>query len=528
MAGPWEEYQTAPRAAGPWDAYAPPKAAAPAAPPPRIDTAEGMSGGEKFLVGTGAALARAGEGVLGLAGNVIPAAARKAAEMKSEREAYEAHKGDLGWRAGAGELVGNLAAYAPAALASGGAVPAMLASGALGAAYTPGGLGERAQGAALDAAGAGAGHLLTRSLGRLANPIGEKTADVLALEARGVQPTFGQAMGSKGGALGKAIERVEEAGQSTPLGGSAIRNRRTEALGQFQQAAREGALPPGASTQAAESTDALRTAYQNAYNGTLSAVPMPKEVLKWSPAAEVKALSLGLPITQDQRLAAQTFVRDVQRKHLQAAGKAPTAETAHSIQSEIRRAAAQFGSSQNPGERYYGELLADVAENFGQTWRGALAPDVAEAVQNIDRAYASYVPVRHAAKTNAVSRNPDEITPNVLLRALRTTDRTPNKSTFVAGNRPQQSFARAAEDVLTSAVPDSGTTERALTLAALAGAVPTGGLSLAPSAVAGLYGSRMGQNYLMGRYSQQQALADLLRAQAGRAGYLGATIPNAD
>lgn len=487
---------------------------------PAIDPAEGMTPLQRGLVGVGSAFARAGEGLYGLLGG-------DTSQMQADREVYEQNREALGTAGKVGEAVGGIATTAPAAAVSGGVLPAMAATGALTAATTPGNAQARLKAGAVDAGFAGGAGVLAKSLGRLANPIGQKTDDVLALEAKGIKPTFGQAAGAKGGVLGRSVARAEEAAQSTPFGGSAIRARRAEALEQFQRATREGVLPPGAAPGAANSLDDVRTAYNTAYSSALNSAPLPKEARLWSPNVEIPKITAGTPISTTQRADLKQFVREVQKKHLEAGGKTATAETAHAIQSEIRRAAAKFGSSADPAQRAYGEALGDVAESFGKTWRAGLNdPDLVKHIRAIDRQYAAYVPVRHAAKTNAVSRAPDEYTPNVLLRALRTTDRTPNKSSFIAGTRPQQELATQAETVLTSKLPDSGTAERLGTALGVPLAIASGGTSLLPSAMAAVYGNRAVQDYLMGRASPvlQRSMEQWLRQHAGTAALSAAAL----
>lgn len=508
-----------------------PAPAAPQAPAAPVEPTWGDRGREA-LQGAVAGFDKAALGVKGM----LPQPIQRAGDWVDEKLGMRkltpqtAVQAPDTWAGTLGSIGTDVALQAPLAALAGPTLGAQVAlGGATQAALTPGDLAQRGKAAAGGAAGAAAGYGLSKALGRLAKPIGDKTAEVMALEAKGIDPTFGQGMGSKGG-LGKAVNRAEEAAMSAPGVGAPLRNTRQAALDKFSTVVREGALPPGVDKTAARTTDSLRTAFNESYDDVLKGVPVNNDMVKWSPNTAVPKVTATLPITSTQRADAKMLVREIQKKYLQAIpkGGAPDANVAHAIQSEIRANAAKMGSSSVASERNMGEALAAIAEDFGNTWRKGVSPKALKAIQEVDKAYASYVPVRHAAKTNAVSRGVDDFTPNVLLRALRTTDRTPNKSTFLAGNRPQQALAQAAENVLGNKVPDSGTSERIFTTMGLGGAAALGQL---PAALAGggalaAYGTKPVQDYLMGRLgtgATQEALLQALRrfAPYGAAGGAG-------
>lgn len=106
MAGPWEKYQqTAPSAAGPWTQYAQKSA------PISADPTEGMSGLDKFRAGMGKAFYDLGRG----AGQMVGLVSR---DDVAESRRLDAPLMDTG--AGvAGNITGNVAAFAPTALIPG-------------------------------------------------------------------------------------------------------------------------------------------------------------------------------------------------------------------------------------------------------------------------------------------------------------------------------------------------------------------------------------------------------------------------
>lgn len=109
-----------------------------AAPEPAMDPTEGMSTGEKFLAGTGKAVADIGRGVGQLARNVMPDRAADAIGLPNQADIDEAKRLDaplMATTAGtAGNVTGNIAAAIPTAFIPG-------AQGLSGAAITGGVLG---------------------------------------------------------------------------------------------------------------------------------------------------------------------------------------------------------------------------------------------------------------------------------------------------------------------------------------------------------------------------------------------------
>jgi hypothetical protein len=516
MANPWEEYQQA-ASPGPWVEYDQRKPAA-----QRVNTADGMGAGEKLLVGIGSSMNKAYEG---LTDPFVGEQTRSS--RKADRDLYAKNKGDLGGWGTAGEVAGDIASYAPLALVPGGLPAQMGAAAAASGAMTPGSPQERAQAAAMGAGGAGVGNVLTRTLGRVFKPIGEKAADTVAQEARGILPTFGQGMAAKEGGVGRAIGRAEEGAMSVPMASGPLRNTRRGVQDQWQQAVRNEAAAPG--RQGVESVDALRKGYNDAYTSTLDSVPLPYASVQYAP--DLRQLSQGLPVTQAQRDTVAKVFDEIRLKHMQnpTPGVQVTAAGAHGAESDMKALARRYSSSQDPAQQDLGRLFGNVADEYGQAWRAALPSDVRTEIAAIDRAYPGFVAVRTAAKnaaTAASEGDPNKFSPAVLARAARTTDRTPNKTTYIAGDAPMQEMARLGQG-LQGKVPDSGTTERMLGGGALLGA---GALGHLPAALAGggalaAYGTRPVQNYFMGRASPaaQQAMLDALRRAAPYGAAVGAS-----
>jgi hypothetical protein len=483
----------------------------------------GMTGSEKFLVGMGSSADKALRGIKGLVG-------MDTSQGKEDAERYQKNR-PKGWQTTVGEIAGDAMSYAPLAPLAGAGLGAQVALGAGSSmALTPGDIQERAKAGVMGAGGAYAGHHLTRALGRLA-------------QAAGIKPTFGQAMAQKDTTLGRSIGRLEEAAQSTPVAGGPLRRTREGVMDQWRAATREAASPPG---MPARSVDEVGDTVSAAYNRVLENTPLPPAARSWSSVDGLAAARAPgrrtLPVSNAQRADAAEFIDEVVMNHTAAAGTAGQARaaTAHAIESDLKTAAAGFRASGDPAQRNYGELLERAARDYADTWRRGLAPDVADQISALDRRYPSLLAIKDAARkvgSSVSDGDPNRYTPAVLNRAARTMDRSGGKGNYIRGEAPQQELARIGQ-TLQGKVPDSGTTERALSVGGLGGAGAVGGAiagGTIPAAAVGSvaaalalagYGTKQVQDFMMGRLAPhaQQAMLDALRRAAPFGAAAGAGV----
>jgi hypothetical protein len=482
------------------------------------DPTTGMPWYEKALVGAGAATARAGEGVLGLldkAGLIDNEKRAELEQMKSDRELYQKyHPG--GW-ATAGEVGADIAMSA-LPVAKGGKLLTKTLGGLGRAAPLVGDIAANMGYAALTApenrgeaalwggGGAAAGRAIPAVAGRVFRPTTPGPEAQRLIEA-GVQPTFGQVLAEKGGAIPRAFARAEESATSVPIFGAPLRRARERAMGQFQQATREAALPPGAEKAAAGSIDQLSEAFGNAYDDVVRGA-------KFQPGANpfnfnADDLTEALYGAAQGRALTNTHVekaRSAVQTIFEAAETTRTPAAAHKVERQLKNLAFKYKGSPDPEMREYGELLHDVASAWKESWRRALPPDKASLLAYIDAQFSKFVPVRRAGATGNLVE-PEAYTPKVLLRSVRAGDKTPNKSNFLRGDLPQQELATAADKVLGNKVPDSGTSERLLTGAGVGGAgMLIAGLpgTIKSGAALALYGTPWVQRYLTGQTGVQK------------------------
>jgi hypothetical protein len=386
---------------------------------------------------------------------------------------------------------------------------------------------EKFQQAALGGAGGAVGSVLTKTLGRIAKPIGDKAPETEALEALGVSPTFGQGMAAKGHVLGKALNIAEEGAGSVPFASAPLRARREGGLEQWRAAARQAAAPEG-TTMPTGTMDEVRLAWNKGYGDQLAGVPLPYSSVTYRP--DMRKLTGGLGLGQDDiRTVKQTF-EDLRLNALQnpVPGVQPGAQAAQMVESDLKGIAAGYKSSSEYSQRQIGEAYERLAREYGDSWRNALPANTRSEIAKLDARYPGYVAARQAAKTvgaAASGGDPSRFTPSGLWRASRTADRSFAKRRHVAGEAPLQDLATLGMS-LEGRLPDSGTATRAMVGTLIGGGSLLGGLTPAAAAGGGLlalYGTRQFQDYLMGRMGpqlQQQAL-EIARRMSTPAGVAG-------
>lgn len=493
---------------------------------------ENRTAGEKFMVGAKSTFDRTALGIKGLLPQVVQDAGDaidRALGSGGLTPETAVKKPDGGWGT-AGAIGADIALGAAPVARLAGALPRamkvfgraaplaadVVANAGYAAATNP---EDRGTSAAFGAGGAVAGRVLTRAMARLARPAGELGAEAKTLVDAGIKPTFGQVMGG-------GVKRAEDAATNIPVIGGLITKRRQEAQTAFQQATRAAALPPGATREAVQSVDQLGKAFNEAYEGVLQSTPFPKEAAAFDHLATVTRLADEHAVTAGQVAQAERIVNNAFKANT--GGSELTAAPAHRIESILKSKAAHYKSSSDASQRDLGNLLHDVANDWGHTWRGALPDEARQAVGAIDSQYSKFVPVRRAARSGSAATI-DEITPTQMLSAIRQGDRNPNKSNFIAGALPQQKLATAAQSVIGSKVSEPGVLPQAVVGSAMGGGALVG---LSPQVLGGAllalgYSTKTVQAYLTGQLASSAqravdealrgALANQIAAQGGRA-----------
>lgn len=394
----------------------------------------------------------------------------------------------------------------------------LITQGAVGGALTGGASIPRAlTGAAMGALSAGTGGAVEAVGGSpalaaaasLAVPIGAARL----LGSRGAALTPQQQLLKKenvsmtpGQIKGGAMQRFEDAAQSYPFMGDAIKGAQRRGIESFDVAALNRALKPiggevpkGLEVQKAveytrsklgDAYEALLPNLKGELNTTKPGTALTPNALnpnavgatgtgRGSLKQELDAIrNVGQNLPEPQR---GQLGRIIDREVVDRFTKFGLAsgDTLKDIESELNNLAKGFRRSDNYDTRNLGKGVEEIQaalrrmiENVNPNYRGEL--------QKINEGYANFKKVQSAAAD--IGARDSVFTPAQLHRAVRRQDTTKDKRAFSEGKATMQDLSSAGKAVLSQTVPDSGTPFRLavlnalnhplLTAAGIAGTVP--------------------------------------------------------
>jgi hypothetical protein len=350
-------------------------------------------------------------------------------------------------------------------------------------------------GAAAGFAGGLLGKLLTGS------PLVKPTEPTKRLLKEGVVPTIGQNAASSQSGAAQALGRMEEKAASMPVVGDFISGARRRALADFNKAAIQKAMPEGSKVARIgaegvdEALEAAGGAFERAYAGSKAG---PSQALTQALQAAKDKPAVGL-----SNEAAKKFDRVIDRLVTQRLKPDMDAGLIKkTIESDLGKEARNFKFSSNSDDRALGEALMAARDAVRDALQSAVGSKSA-VLPGLNKAYAAGKTLEKAAER--ASATGGVFTPYQLQKA--------------AGSGVLRPLADDAQSVLSSRVPNSGTTDRALQALLATGQVPqTGTLGyLGGSLLTAPMYSRLGSQFMLGDLTPEmlQALAPYL-AQAGR------------
>lgn len=443
--------------------------------------------------GPGAAVIAAGDALtFGTLDNMTadPEGTRAAMELSREQHPWESLGGDMagsllpgtalerlagsGIRSlstlGRGGAVEGVATRLPGELSTIGEMAARPTGDALyGAGYgagsadqNGGGVLERLQGAgrgaAFSAAGGEIGSRFASGAGRVLTGI--RDAGVQALSSRGVPMTIGQ-MTSQGGRVGRFVTTVENALESLPVLGDAIRARRMDSFQGANRAAFDEALAPiGGSTGGIvgeEGVDRAKAAVSAAYDEALGRLRVGSDDTFRENMS--RALDAGARLPDDLRSQFNNFVRnrlgdEMVDGELSGAGY-------QALRQELREDRAAVRGQL--AARRYSNALRNIEDALEGLVRRQ-APDAVPALNAADRAYRRTRIVEGAVGRGINNRQQGGVfTPAQLgTEAKQNANRFGNDGSST--NRPFYESQREAQNILPAEIPNSGTADRAWVL----------------------------------------------------------------
>jgi hypothetical protein len=409
----------------------------------------------------------------------------------------EAVAGGLAARFGINRAIPAAAGYVPARSAA--LAPRLIAEDvAYGAGYGAGEFNDnRLAGAALGAGASGTGGVLGRfgigTAARRAAPTGGKLAQIYAA---GGLPTLGQRFGNTG-LIGGSVNRVEEAMQSIPVLGAAVRGARQAPRDAWERGTFNAALGELEPFRSVSSTipsklpdnvelgtgphTVMQTAFDEAYDAARSGMQFVPDAQYASDLAAFTA-EVGNGVLNDQQAnQVQKIIENAVGTRLNAQGNVLDGTAYKMASSEIMKASRTL--SQN--EPLVAAKLADYAAIFDGAARRSSSPEASALLDAADRGYAKAVRIEEAAAMRGANQEQGRLTPNQFDRAVQKTSGGVRSRAYLRGDALMGDYAEAGK-LLNDQVPNSGTADRlgVMGLFGLGGAAATGG-SLVGAAPAG-------------------------------------------
>lgn len=406
-------------------------------------------------------------GVLPAKGQALVGDARE--RLAAEAQKIEADKAAHPWATGAGELLGGM--IGPAGIASklapaANALRSGAAAGGVAGLLAPVGSGEDFWRDKLIEAGLGttvgagvgvAGNAISNAIaGKFVRPVVKK------LMGEGIELTPGQMAGG-------VARSIEDKAMSIPVVGDAIRLARQRGYETFNRAAWNRALDP-------------------IHEKMPASVKMGREAAQYVSDRLDAAYGRILPNLRINSLQNDTqFVSDFSRIIQDARASLPDAEFAHfeklaraqleqklgpsgttadgelinGIDSMLGKEARGYRGDDSHDKRKLGEAIGDLQGAFRQMLERQ-NPTYRDALREVRHAYANYVRVGRAAASTGTATHEGIFSPAQLNQAVRAEDNSTRKLGYMRGRALLQDLSDAAQGVLPSKYPDSGTTGRLL------------------------------------------------------------------
>ncbi|OXI24365.1 glucosaminidase domain-containing protein [Burkholderia sp. AU15512] len=390
-----------------------------------------------------------------------------------------------------GRMAGNVIGAAPlaATLPAGSGVLGSLGAGALSGAAssllepvtTPGNflqqkLGQAATGAAVG----GVANPLVKALGAAISPtVGAAQQRMLD---SGVTMTPGQI-------LGGGFARTEAKLSSVPFLGDMIKNAQQRTLQDFNRATYNEVLAPIGATYEGpagqEAIGAVRNAIRDAYDDSLGRMSFQAA----DPGFQADILRLTDMAQQLPAAQRQTFMNTLRTQIFGKVGPQGNmdGQTLKGVQEELGDLARGYSGDPSFDNRQLGAAIGEIRSAVENSLARTNPADAVEGLANANAAYARFARMRAAAASQGAMNNEGIFTAAQLQNAVKAGDRSAGKGATAAGNALMQDFSTAAQSVLGSKYPDSGTAGRGL-MALLAPGSIGAGLATAPLSTLGTLG----------------------------------------
>lgn len=386
-------------------------------------------------------------------------------------------------------------------------------------------LGGAALGAALGSGGGALGRGAVSVLGRAVSPSGGALS---SLYAAGVRPTLGQRVVGTG-LIGDTVNKLEEAYQSVPIAGSAVRGTRQRARDQFERGAFNSSLAdigselPTNIPLGTEPHAFAQAAFTDAYTQARAGMRfVPDQQYQVDRTAFQRRLTSGV-LSEDQATRVASILDNAVTSRLQAGRGALSGDAYKAASSDIGKVARQMSKT----DPMMAEALNDYGAIVDNAARRASPPEAVAALDAADRGYAKLVRIEKAAE--ARGGDTGRFSPAQFDRAVQQASGGVRSKAYLRGDALMGEYANAGKS-LSDRLPNSGTTDRALLGWGLGGAGaafnPKAALTGALPAIPYLPGVRVLTTGLAAPRNSQgvRTLGALLRSRAALGGQVSAPL----
>lgn len=339
-------------------------------------------------------------------------------------------------------------------------------------------LGGAAKGAVAAGVGNAAGTVGSKLVGRLIAPTGGSMAD---LYKAGVRPTLGQRVANANdgrgftGMAGKAVNATEEALQSVPVVGSAIRGARQEARDQFQIGGFNDALKeigeelPKGMKPGNDPHKLAQAAFNRVYDQARSGMRM---VADEEMANDLGQLAPDIDTLSDfGKNRVKLIIDRSLNRHLREGSSELDGAAYKAAVSDLGKHIARFRKSTNAEEQQMGDVLQGVQDAVNGAARRSSDPDAVALLDAADAGYAKLVRIEEASARRGGDSG--TFSPAQLESSVQKTSGGVRSRAYLRGDALMQDYAKAGRG-LEDKLSNSGTTDRAMV-----GMAATGGLGTA-------------------------------------------------
>jgi hypothetical protein len=343
-------------------------------------------------------------------------------------------------------------------------------------------------------------------LARVVSPKASVNPQLKALQAEGVNPTVGQALGGRA-----AI--AEEKLQSVPILGDMIHRARNQTLESFNKSAINRALEPVGAKVEGIGHEAIRKAgdtLSQYYDDALNQVKGVRFDQRFdADLNQLKQMSGNLLPDMGRKF--DKVLNDTVMGRM-SPNRSMLADVYKSVDSDLGKIASRYSKSSTAAEQELGDALTQLQSLMKQQMMRA-NPQVADMVRRADRGWANLVRIEQAAK--AAKNNEGIFTPAQLNSAIQMADDSVRGRAVSRGTALMQDLGGAGQKVIGSKYPDSGTVGRLALGGAAIGAGAINPAIPAGLAAGGAMYTRPVQNALVKMLTERpqsaNAVADILR-----------------